>query len=500
MFEKILEIPGKFWQRLLIMFLAYIGAQIAINLIPIPFMIDNSLLLSIFAILSIIGIVLIPKILVNPFLNYIIVQLMFFWLVLDQFFIRILHISIQPHALIFGLTILTGFIYLLKNFNFLWKFYPFRFYFIFFAINLLYFFCYYSDFRAWGGTSSSQASKTIIFLDSLAVFLSCIIPLSLFANISNKNELNKIVYKTSKILCCCFVSFVLLFPFISENKIQGTQIYLPIYFFLIFGFKYYIDNIEKHDLITTKFSNLMTFVSIILFGITIKNCNKSSLVAILIATLLFIWVNYRLNLKFHISKLLKNKQSSIIYGILLIGLLIFLAVKFNIIGIVHKKLDETFNSLSGGGINSYYIRKSNWRLFFNYWTNHLDMFNCLFGFGLGKSREIIYYISKTQYSPIYLVQTTHNQYIEMFFDYGAMAVFYFVPFVLIFCQNILILMNNAIHNKIKLLSNMSSCLIIFYFIYHYADGLRVPTAIIFFNALMLIEGLKFSLIEVTKKI
>ena len=500
--EKLSNLPDKFWQRLCIVFLAYVGAQIAIRTIPVPFMADESFLVAVFAIFLFIGLYLIPKILVNPFLNYIIIQLMFFWMVLDQFLKKTVHISVKPHAVIFGFTILAGSIYFFKNFNFLWKFITFRFFFVFFIINIIYYFGYYSDFNVNlvslnnnFGATENQAAKTIIFLDSLAVFLSSIIPLSLLININNKNELDCMICKINKIFCSCFILFAILFPFRGEAVILGSQIYLSIYFFLILGFKYYIDNTEKKEFITAKFNNLMNFAIIILFGITIKNCNKSALIAILTATFLFILINYRLKIKFHISELLKNKKWGIVFSFLLISLLAFIAVKFNILEIIYKKLEETFNSITGGGITSYYIRKSNWTLFSNYWMNHLETFNSLFGFGIGKSREIMFYLTKSQYSPIYLVQTTHNQYMEMFFDYGAVALCYFIPLMLIFYQNVKNLLNKKIYINIKLISNLSNCLIIFYFIYHYSDGLRVTTAIIFFSALMLLEGLKYKLRE-----
>jgi len=513
-FEKLSNLPDKFWQRLFMVFAAYIGAQIAIRILPIPFMADESFLVALFAIFSFIGIYLIPKILINPFLNYIIIQLMFFWIVLDVFLKKTAHISAKPHAAIFGFAIVAGIIYFFKNFDYLWKFITFRFLFIFFVINIIYYFCYYSDFNvnlvnltAAGGFSEDQAAKTVIFLDSLAVFVSSIVSLSLLAKLNNKIELDSIIYKTSKILCVCSVLSAFIYLFIGERSVPGVQIYLPIYFFLILGFKYYIDNMEKTDCeqrlsgeqsssempFTVKLSNLITFSSIVLFGIMIKICNKSSLIAILAAIFLFVLINYKLNLKFYIPEFLKNKKSGIIFSILLAGLLIFIAIKFNIPEIVQKKLEGTFNSLTGGGINSYYIRKSNWRLFGDYWINNLNTFNCLFGFGIGKSREIIYYITQSQYSSLYYVQTTHNHYMDMFFDYGAVALFYFTPLILIFYRNILNLISKNTHNNIKLISNTSCCLIIFYFIYHYSDGLRVPTAIIFFSSLMLLEGLKFKL-------
>jgi len=499
-FEKLANLPDKFWQRLAMIFLAYAGANIAINVLPIPFMADKSFLVSIFAIILFTGIYLASKILVNPFSNYIIIQLMFFWMVLDVFLKKTVNISAKPHAVIFGFAILAGIIYFFKNFNFLWKFITFRFIFIFFVINIIYYFCYYSDFNlnlinltGINMTSENQTARTIIFLDSLAIFVSSIISLSLFTNINNKPELDKIISKISKILCYCFISFALLFPLIGKNYVPGTQIALSIYFFLILGFKYYVDNIEDNNLITPKFRNLMTVTAIILFGITIIKSNKSSLFAILASTFLFVLINYRLKLKFHVSKLIENKKLGIIFAVLFVSLLFFIAVKFDIPKLIMQKLEAIFNSVTGGGITSYYIRKSNWKLFLNYWSNHLDMFNCLFGFGLGKSREIIYYLTRAQYSPTYLVQTTHNHYMDMFFDYGAVALFYFIPLILIFYRNTLNLTNPKIHNNIKLISNISNCLIIFYFIYHYADGLRVPTAIIFFSTLMVLEGIKYKL-------
>ncbi|MFA6988533.1 MAG: O-antigen ligase family protein [Candidatus Gastranaerophilaceae bacterium] len=495
-FEKLMNLPDKFWQRLFVVFLSYGSAQIALRILPIPFMVDESFLVAVFVTFSFIVLLLLPKIMGNPFLNYIIIQLMFFWMVLDQFLKKFAHVSIEPHAVVFGFTILSGSICFFKNFKFLWKFIIFRFLFMFFIINIIYYFCYYSDFNinsvdltGHGGISENQPARTIIFLDSLAVFLSSVIPLSLFVTINNKIELDKVICRISKILCYCFILFILLLPLITENRIHGAQIYLSIYFIVILGFKYYVDNIENNKFTTLKFSNLMTFIIIILFGITIINCNKSASIAILMATFLFILINYKLKLKFYIFNFLKNKKYSIILSILLITFFIFLTIKFNIIGIICKSLTKTFNSVAGGGINSYYIRKSNWRLFCNYWINHLDTIKCLFGFGLGKSREIIYYITRSQYDPMYYVQTTHDQYMEMFFDYGFLALLYFIPFVLILGRNLLNLINKKISNKIKLISNMSSCLIIFYFIYHYSDGLRVPTAIIFFSALMLLEGI-----------
>jgi len=284
-FEKLSNLPDKFWQRLFMVFAAYIGAQIAVRILPIPFMADESFLVAFFAIFSFIGIYLIPKILVNPFLNYIIIQLMFFWIVLDVFLKKTAHISAKPHAAVFGFAIVAGIIYFFKNFNYLWKFITFKFLFIFFVINIIYYFCYYSDFNVnlvhltgAGGFSEDQAAKTVIFLDSLAIFVSSIISLSLLAKLNNKIELDDIIFKISKILCVCSVLSAFIYLFIGERSVPGVQIYLPIYFFLILGFKYYIDNMEKTDCgqkpqeeqisskipFTVKLSNLITFNTIVL--------------------------------------------------------------------------------------------------------------------------------------------------------------------------------------------------------------------------------------------
>lgn len=262
---------------------------------------------------------------------------------------------------------------------------------------------------------------------------------------------------------------------------------------LILGLKYYLDNSENTEEISFGYKNLMNLAIILLFGLSIIKCNKTSLVAIIAATTLFVAVNYYLNIKFYISEILKDKRFGIIFGFLFIGVLLFVAAKFNILEIIYKKIEGTYASVFGGGISSYSIRTSNWKYFLDYWSSKLDVFNLFFGFGMGKSREIMFYISKSQFSPIYIVQTTHNNYMEMFFDYGATAILYFAPMLIIFFNNLSNLLNKQTRRDIKLISNLSMCLLLFYFIYHLADGLRVPTAIIFFGVLMLLEGIKFTL-------
>lgn len=498
--EKLSNIPDKFWQRLFIVFLAYVAAQIAIRVLPIPFLADDSFLMAIFAIITLIGIYLIPKILSSPFLSYIIVQLMFFWMVLDLFLLRTVHVFVKSHVIIFGVALLAGIIYFFKNFNYLWKFIPIRFFLIFFVINIFYYLFYSSNFNinlihlsGYGGTSENQAAKTVVFLDSLAVLVSSIIPLSLLAKIKDEAELNSIVYKISKIFSYCFILLAVLFPFLKGTLAHGTNIFLSMYFLLILGLKYYIDNTEAKEYITARFSNLMTFTIIVLFGLAIIKCNKSSLIAVLASMSVFILVNYTLKLKFYVPEVFTNKNWGALFSCLSIGLLIFIAAQLGILEVIQNKLKAAFDSIFGGGITSLYIRKNNWGLLSNYWREHLDAFNSLFGFGLGKSREIMYYLSKSQYSPIFLVQTTHNQFTEMFFDYGAVALLYYIPLMMIFFRNISNLISRQINKNIKLISNISLCLIIFYLIYHYADGMRVPTAIMFFSSIMLLEGLKFNL-------
>jgi hypothetical protein len=281
-------------------------------------------------------------------------------------------------------------------------------------------------------------------------------------------------------------------PFlIIIGSLRGLSFHLsaPIYFIILLTFKYYLDNFSK---VSFKFKIFLLFNIITFFVLTVMSSNKTSLIAFLFSLLIYLIINFKEKLSFKTFDFLEKGILRFILIPLIAGIFIFFMAHFGLFDLIIEKINKAFHGISSNaGVNSFYIRKNNWKYFIDYWENNLDFLKVLFGFGIGKSREIIYYISSSQYSFLYKVQTTHNHYIDMFFEYGLMSLFYFLPIIIIFIKSIINIFNKKISKEIKLLSNMSIQLISFYFIYHLADGLRVTTAIIFFSILMFAEGFKY---------
>ena len=331
----------------------------------------------------------------------------------------------------------------------------------------------------------------IVFLSGLSVFLSSVIALSVFKNIKTDEQIKKIILNSTK-LFSIFFSLMLIFLLVL-GKLRGLSFHLsaPIYFIILLTFKYYFDNFLP---ISNKFNYFLQLIIIIFFTISVFASNKTSLVAFLVSLFIYLLINRREKLKYKTFDLITKGKMKFILVPIAVAMLIFLAVKLGLVALIIDKITKTIEGFSSnGGINSLYIRKNNWKYFIHYWQYHLNILETIFGFGLGKSREVIFYISAAQYNFIYRVQTVHNQFMEMFFDYGLMALFYYVPIITIFIKNVKNIFINNVCKEIKLFSNMSLLLIVFYIIYHLADGLRVTTAIIFFSILIFIEGLNFSL-------
>ncbi|HSA06065.1 MAG TPA: hypothetical protein P5556_02675 [Candidatus Gastranaerophilales bacterium] len=498
--KKLLTFPDEFWLRLFVVFVAFAGAMLGKKIIPIPFALDPSLTMSIYAVFALIGWFIFKRVVNDTFWTYLIVQLIFFFILVNEVIVKFIHISFKPEPLVFGLALVAGSYYLIKNFKFIWQFAEIKFLAIFLIINIIYYFFHYSTFNvgleglAYGDGSgvASADSKKIIFLSSICAFLGSIIALSVFKNVDSKEKIHNIIVKLSFI----FTIFLgILVPFLlllgpNEFKGGGFQISAPIYLGFLLTFKYYLDNFHESS---SKYNTCLILLITAYFVFSTLAGNKTSLIAFLFSISIFLFVNLKEGFKFKTFLFLKKGRLRLVIVPLFIVIITGLAIKFGLIDIIGEKVGKAITGVGDAGINSFYIRKSNWKYFTDYWTSHLDFLTTIFGFGLAKSREVIFYISASQYSPIYKVQTTHNQYMEMFFDYGLMAIFYFIPLIIVFFKSVVQILNPRTPKEIKLFSNFSFILIIFYFVYHLTDGLRVPVALAFFSAIMFCEGLKFSM-------
>jgi hypothetical protein len=216
---------------------------------------------------------------------------------------------------------------------------------------------------------------------------------------------------------------------------------------------------------------------------------------------LFVFLNiFYIKLEFKTVQIPRQKYLMPLLVIIGLIITIILAKSFGVVDKIDDKLSAAISSLSQNtAINSWYIRKNNWNYFLLHYLNNLDIFKLLFGYGLGASRQAIFYISAMQYDPMYLVQTIHNQFMEMFYDYGLVSFLFYIPMITIFFKNLHKIMFTNINSTIKIFSAINVSMLVFFCIYHLTDGLRVETTIVFFAYLSFCEMCIFTLNDLLSK-
>lgn len=496
-------IPTLFWHRFLLLGIFISGAYLGMKFLPrylhFLYFMDPSLVFSMVLIAGVIAWYIFFRIAENSFFTAMIPLMFLFWLILDKLMSKFA-VSPKPHYFALGFIIVGGVIILYKKFKYLWNFQIFRFFLIFLIINVFYYFFHSSDFNVstegfmygWQGGSGGKNANFIIFLDSVTSLLALCVPAALFSKINSMEEFKFYLHKMGNIFFIGFLVYFLLLPVTITCLPTGSHIFLPLNFFYLISLKLFIDNNYNKSKLYNSFFSLILLSIVFL---SIQNSNKTAFAGFLCALVFFIFITiFMLKLKFETIQIPRQKYLT---PILLVAFSIsayFLAEYFGIFDIVFNKISQTINSLSGqSGISSLYIRQSNWNYFILHWLHNLNLSGLLFGSGLGASREAIFYISATQYSKIYLVQTTHNQFTEMFYDYGLTCLFFYMPMIIIFFKDLITVFSSNVDKLIRMFSTTNLSMIIFFFIYHLTDGLRMETTIVFFSFIGFNEMAKHTL-------
>jgi hypothetical protein len=154
-----------------------------------------------------------------------------------------------------------------------------------------------------------------------------------------------------------------------------------------------------------------------------------------------------------------------------------------------EKLDYFTKGFSNTG--TLRIREENLYHLFEQWRVNATPTNILMGNGLAKSREDIFYVSaqrRWQYG--ILVQTVHNLYVEIFYDYGVMALWYFATWAFLCWSAIQSLRNNRTHPVAKHAATVLLCLAVYIAIYGSFDGIVVGLMAQLFTILGVLEGVR----------
>jgi len=451
------------------------------------------------------GICLIKNLMYSPLVSYLIIQLMFIGIFFNETIRATAGINLKLHAIALGLSVLTASYYLFKNFDQIWKnFSIFRFLFLFFIANIFYLLFYHSDFRlsavsagypiAFASDFSDENASFIMFLDSLCPLVSVIIPLVALLKVKSENDFSKKLNRIILYFSCGTLFYLICSVLNGFNfRVPGFGIFITAFLFVFLGFKLYRDNLKnKENPFIDRILSLLILIDLIIILIVI---NKTGLLGFIVSLILFfslcIFCKIKMPfLSFNINKNNLFSLKTILYSVLILGLIGILTTSFaDVINDKIQYFSEGYSSLS-----TFKRRQTNWYYFIQNWIEQLSMFTAMFGFGTGASRESIFYISAMQ-SNNNLVQTTHNHYMDMFYDYGMVALLYFSAIFSVFINNIKNIINKSTSENLKLFSIISASILTFYLIYHMADGVRVTNAIILFSVLGLLEAVKYNFRE-----
>ena len=435
---------------------------------------------------------------------YIFTQLMNVWIFLGQKVMTPLGLEIKPHAVIFLVATLASFYYIAKHFNKLWSYTPFRYLFLFFILSTFYAFFYKTDFRSssyidlWihnnlglrhsaiqsglGEVSrefGSGETKYLIYLIGLAPLVAFVTG---FMVSINKPKLQNIIN---------FLSFGMLFYFIllGISILTGTTTVMSIEGRLSFDGGFTGGDFEglllimmlgfcmlKQSVKWPIITNMIILLVLITLGI-----KKGTIIALLIAGLFVgclvlgrkIYRREKLSLDFN--------PALLVVPLMLVALPLLIApdsfesLVYNIAD--RFQSNETLN-----------VRMINWELYSQYWYDNLDFLKALFGFGIDTSRETIFFLSAMHPDPSMQQPHIHNIFLEMFYNYGLMALLFFLPLFSIFMNNLKAREKNAF-NYIAIAA------IVFFVTFFMTESPAFPSIILIFSLLGFLEAVRRSSIE-----
>jgi hypothetical protein len=239
----------------------------------------------------------------------------------------------------------------------------------------------------------------------------------------------------------------------------------------------------------------MGFITVIYWIIYPVFCNKTNLIGVVLGLALQGYLGKKAGLGWGWGwpKWPKLSATQTLGGLLL-GLLLLSSVWFgtSLSTLVTEKLTYFIDGFSRVGQLSQgtlKIRLDNWSLLLDHWQRTATLQNTLIGHGIGASRNDIFYLSaQRRWNYGILVQTVHNVYLELFYDYGLLALLYFTPWLLLLKTAWQRLKSPVSHPIVKHASLVIGCLILYVALYGLLDGLVIQFMIELLTVLGLLHG------------
>lgn len=464
-----------------------------------------------------------------PVIPCLFLQLLVLSMFLDKNITAISGISLKLYTITFGVATASAIIYIFKNFKQLWSNYPiFRYFFIFFIINTIYSFCYYSDFRSFfsnylndlylsksstakyfaimtgtGLTQEFTETKFGIYLFGLAPIIALTVSLMIFQGINKINLVREKLTSMMKYLSIAISSHLTaaaltilaglaVLDLSDQGRLDtsflgisgGVDLFLALFFLMFIGFKIYLNTLEQNKN-SKLISNLIQLTIPVMTALILLSINKTCIIS-LSACLLFIGTMLLMTKIYSIKTVFKSPAFIITLLSAFALFAIIIMINPDLVTNITKRFStvETLNT-----------RGMMWKGFIQEWFTTLTPFNIFFGHGIDSSRELTFKISSMigENNAGIAQPHIHNMILQMFYDYGAMALLYFGGLLSVVASGFKSIFSPKASKEVKIISITSLSLVGFFFIYHMSYVIKIPPEIIFFSLLGFLESAKFAL-------
>ncbi|OGI04100.1 MAG: hypothetical protein A2Y25_11410 [Candidatus Melainabacteria bacterium GWF2_37_15] len=459
----------------------------------------------------------------KPVIAYFLIQLTVIWIFFGQKILGPMGLEIKPHAVVFLLTTLVSFYFIFKHFDYLWSYKPFRYLFFFFIISTIYAIFYKTDFRSSSyidlwihnnlglkhsaiksglGTISrefgSSETKYIVYLAGLAPLIAFVAGFMSFKSGGLKPTLQNLIsfFSFTSLTYLIFLGISILAGTSTLMFIQGRLAidggftgndFEALLLIMLVGFYLYIQKNRDFKLYEpTKWSiitNIIILSLLILLGI-----KKGTILSLFIATHVVIGLIFAVKLYYKEKIGFNFNPAFLLAPIFLIVLPTIFCPEFAETTLYN--IQDRFAST-----DTIDIRMVNWELYNQYWAGNFDFFKALFGFGIDSSREATFFLTAMHPEPSMQQPHIHSIYLEMFYNYGLIALLFFLPFILILFGNF----KDILHNKYNIFNCLSVTIILFFLVYYITESPAVPSIIVIFSLLGFLESIRRALSEHQKE-
>ncbi len=465
----------------------------------------------------------------NPIIPYVLLQFIFLWVFLSSKILSPVGLNFKPHAVVFVLAVLTSGYFLVTRFKELWAYKPVRYLLIFFLISTVYAFFYKTDFRSssyidlwiqnnlglkFSALMSGAEVITREFTGSetkFLVYMIGLVPLISFLagfaslwktpgvedfrkqlyNIAGFSSLSILAYYIIQAIAVMAGTATIMFMD-GRLAIDGSFVggdFTAVFLMVMVAFYLLISNQYNEFKFYNVLKIIITLNIVVLSLLILLGIKKGTIISLVFAVAIvfaLVFIAKKLTGKIFIENL--NFKFSALVPVLLLLPVIFIGTGHaeNIIASVTERF-STNQTLD--------VRMVNWQMYLAHWWNNLDIKTFIFGFGIDSSREATFFLTAMHPDPSYQQPHIHNVYLEMFYNYGLMALFYFLPLAYIFWENVKGIFSAAAENGVKVFNVLAIGVLCFYLIFDLAESPSMTGLIVNFALLGFIESARIAAVQ-----